>query len=143
METSRDDRSIQSRMRSRNCQFIQSSLPIVPSQSFHTSHTRRYCQDIQKSQASHSTQSRNPSQSSQRRKDRNPCHSSRPSNSSHDSQPIISVQSRKPTDSSQPFHRVFDTAQEGYSMDWIPTRRSAKWPSRVGNRWVPTGRDII
>ena len=39
METSRADRSIQSSMRSHNCQFIQSFIPILPSQSFHTNRT--------------------------------------------------------------------------------------------------------
>ena len=134
MKTSRADRSTQPSTRSHSCQSTQSFLPILPSQSFHTNRARQYFHDIQISPARQSTQSRNPSQPSQRRKDGDPFHSSHPGKSSRASHSIISVQPRKPTHSSQPRHRVFDAAQEGYSIDWIPTRRGRKWPYRIGNR---------
>ena len=130
-------------MRSHNCQSIQPCRPIASSRSSHTNHAGQYSQSPQNSQARQATRSRDPSRSSQRRKDRDPCHSSRPSKSTHSSQHGISVQSRKHTHSSQPLHRVFDTAREGFAIDRTPNRRSTKFPCRIGNIGVPTGRNIL
>ena len=138
METRRADRSIQSSMRSHTCQSIQSCLPTPHQSVSHTNRSGQYSQSIQKSQARQSARSRKPSHSSHRRKDRNPCHSSHPNKSSQSSQPSISVHSRKPTHSSRPCPKVFDTAHEGYSMDWIPTMRSTKWPCRLIDLYIGT-----
>ena len=50
LPTSQENRSIQSIMRSHNCQSIQCFLPILPSQSSHTNRAGQYSQSIQQSQ---------------------------------------------------------------------------------------------